>query len=155
VAPGMFAFDLTRGPAHLAFGLAPGTSGADPAMTRGGAWAGETAAAFVDGTFAAEQTRRAAYASSLVRAADAYLATRGSGKTIIAGSPWFSDWGRDTFISLRGMCLATGRRDVARDILLQWASVIDRGMLPNRFIESLGSHNATPEYNSVDAALWF
>jgi predicted glycogen debranching enzyme len=138
VAPGMFAFDLARGPAHIAFGTG---------------WAGETAAAFVDGTYDAERTRRAGYASPLHRAADAYIVARGSGRTIIAGYPWFGDWGRDTFISLRGLCLATGRRDVARDILMQWTTMIDRGMLPNRFSEASGS--SSPEYNSVDAALWF
>src|SRR5439155_19563582 len=62
-----------------------------------------------------------------------------------------ADWGRDTFISLRGLCLATGRRDAARAILTQWAGVVSGGMLPNRFDE----RDSTPQYNSVDAALWF
>jgi glycogen debranching enzyme len=83
--------------------------------------------------------------------ADAYLVRRGAGHTIIAGYPWFADWGRDTFISLRGLCLARGKRDLARAILHEWAGAIDRGMLPNRF----GEHDAAPEFNSVDAALWF
>ena len=60
---------------------------------------------------------------------------RGSGKTIIAGYPWFTDWGRDTFIALRGLCLATGRLDDARAILLEWAGLVSEGMLPNRFVE--------------------
>ena len=91
------------------------------------------------------------------RAADAYIVARTgtagepAGRTVIAGYPWFADWGRDTFISLRGLCLATGRRDDARAILCQWARAVSRGMLPNRFDE----RDATPEYNSVDAALWF
>ncbi|MBV8760347.1 MAG: glycogen debranching enzyme family protein [Deltaproteobacteria bacterium] len=92
-----------------------------------------------------------ARASGLERAADAYLVRRGTGTTIIAGYPWFADWGRDTFISLRGLCLARGKRDQAAAILREWARVIDGGMLPNRF----GEHDAAPEYNSVDAALWF
>jgi len=89
--------------------------------------------------------------SALERAADSYLITRAQGPTVIAGYPWFSDWGRDTFISLRGLCLARGRRDLARDILLAWAPRVSRGMLPNRF----GEQSAEPEYTSVDAALWF
>ena len=67
------------------------------------------------------------------RAADAYLVRRGDGKTIVAGYPWFTDWGRDTFIALRGLCLATGRLTDARAILLEWAGAVSEGMLPNRF----------------------
>lgn len=88
---------------------------------------------------------------TLVAAADQYVVRRGPGKTIIAGYPWFGDWGRDTFISVRGLCLATGRLDVAREILLAWTEVVSEGMLPNRFAD----HGEPPEYNSVDAALWF
>ena len=85
------------------------------------------------------------------RAADAYIVRRGERRTIIAGYPWFVDWGRDTFIALRGLCLATGRLDDARAILLEWASEVSQGMLPNRFPDAGGS----PEYNSVDASLWY
>jgi predicted glycogen debranching enzyme len=85
------------------------------------------------------------------RAADDYIVRRGSGKTIVAGYPWFLDWGRDTFIAMRGLCLATGRLADAREILLQWAGCVSEGMLPNRFVEGAES----PEYNSVDASLWF
>ena len=88
---------------------------------------------------------------TLVAAADQYLVRRGAGKSVIAGYPWFGDWGRDTFISVRGLCLATGRLDVAREILLAWTDVVSEGMLPNRFAD----HGEQPEYNSVDAALWF
>lgn len=98
-----------------------------------------------------ELKRRHAFATPLHAAADAYVVKRGSGKTIIAGYPWFADWGRDTFISLRGLCLTTGRIDDALQILLQWSTLVSGGMLPNRFIE--GSEQ--PEYNSVDAALWY
>jgi glycogen debranching enzyme len=100
--------------------------------------------------FAREALRRAAVARE-VCAADAYLVARGAGRTIIAGYPWFGDWGRDTFISLRGLCLARGLREQARAILVAWAPLVSDGMLPNRF----GEHDATPEYNSVDASLWF
>jgi predicted glycogen debranching enzyme len=76
---------------------------------------------------------------------------RDGGKTIVAGYPWFTDWGRDTFIALRGLCLATGRLKDAREILLAWAATVSEGMLPNRFPDA----GDTPEYNSVDASLWF
>jgi predicted glycogen debranching enzyme len=135
-APGVFTFDLGAGPAAMV--LASGHVDAS-ALTA------------ADRVFAAEKQRRHKLGSPLARAADAYLVARGTGKTIVAGYPWFSDWGRDTFISLRGLCLATDRRDDARAILLQWATVVSDGMLPNRFDES----SATPEYNSVDAALWY
>lgn len=98
-----------------------------------------------------ERHRRAAFASSLERRADVYLVKRGSGYTIIAGYPWFTDWGRDTFISLRGLCMATDSQDRARDILLEWANVVAEGMLPNRFPDG----SDAPEYNSVDASLWY
>ncbi|HEX7836409.1 MAG TPA: amylo-alpha-1,6-glucosidase [Kofleriaceae bacterium] len=144
--PGAFAFDLASGPAAMILSTAriPG----DPA-------------AVADRIFDAEARRRAAFRSAHARAADAYIVVRtgpagqaagqAAEKTVIAGYPWFSDWGRDTFVSLRGLCLATGRRDDARAILCPWARAVSRGMLPNRFDE----RDATPEYNSVDAALWF
>ena len=71
-----------------------------------------------------EEVRRSRFVSPLHRAADAYLVRRGKGKTLVAGYPWFTDWGRDTFIAMRGLCLATGRTDEARRILLQWATVV-------------------------------
>ena len=103
-----------------------------------------------------EQNRRTKFASRLHASADAYIVQRSAiagapGKTIIAGYPWFTDWGRDTFIALRGLCIATGRLDEARDILTAWASTVSEGMLPNRFPD----HGEQPEFNSVDASLWF
>src|SRR4029453_2635194 len=98
-----------------------------------------------------EQARRQYFPSPLERAADAYLVKRGKGKTLIAGYPWFGDWGRDTFIALRGLCIATGRLEEARDILLQWAGTVSEGMLPNRFPD----RGEQPEFNSVDASLWY
>ncbi len=100
---------------------------------------------------AAEWRRRRAFPTPLHRAADAYLVRRGAGQTIIAGYPWFGDWGRDTFISIRGLCIGSGRLADARDILVQWAGAVSEGMLPNRFTD----HGDEPEYNSVDASLWF
>ena len=99
----------------------------------------------------AERKRRARFPSRLHRSADAYLVRRGQGKTVIAGYPWFTNWGRDTFIALRGLCLATGRLDDARDILLDWAGTVSEGMLPNLFPD----RGSVPEFNSVDASLWY
>jgi predicted glycogen debranching enzyme len=98
-----------------------------------------------------ERLRRQSFASALHRAADAYIVDGARGKTVLAGYPWFTDWGRDTFISLRGLCLATGRLQDARDILLSWSEVVSEGMLPNRFPDS----GEKAEYNAVDASLWF
>jgi predicted glycogen debranching enzyme len=106
------------------------------------------------------KTQRAAsfappWIASLVLAADQFIVDRrvnGSpGKTVVAGYQWFGDWGRDTMISLAGLTLTTGRPEIARAILATFARYIDGGMLPNRFPDS----GEAPEYNTVDAALWF
>jgi predicted glycogen debranching enzyme len=91
----------------------------------------------------------------LVLAADQFIVSRTlpnepDGKTIIAGYPWFGDWGRDTMISLAGLTLATGRFEIARPILRTFAYYLDRGMLPNVFPDQ----GETPYYNTVDATLW-
>jgi predicted glycogen debranching enzyme len=99
----------------------------------------------------AEQERRRMYPSRLHRSADQYIVKRGAGCTVMAGYPWFTDWGRDTFIALRGLCLATGRLSTARRILLEWAETVSEGMLPNRFPDAGGA----AEFNAVDASLWF
>jgi predicted glycogen debranching enzyme len=91
------------------------------------------------------------FAQALTAASDQYIVARGEKKTIIAGYHWFSDWGRDTMISLPGLTLPTGRHDVARSILSTFAQHVDQGMLPNRFPDA----GETPEYNTVDATLWF
>lgn len=72
------------------------------------------------------------------------------GHSIIAGYPWFSDWGRDSMISLPGLFLATGRADVARSLLRTYAGFIDGGLIPNRFPDA----DSAPEYNTADATLW-
>lgn len=88
----------------------------------------------------------------LMLAADQFIVARGSElKTVIAGYHWFTDWGRDTMISLPGLCLATGRFEDARKILQAFADVVDAGMLPNRFQDNLEE----PEYNNVDGTLWY
>lgn len=113
--------------------------------------AGDEVAAAADALLEGERERRARFATPLDRAADAYLVRRRSGRTVVAGYPWFTDWGRDTFIALRGVCLATGRLVEARDILIEWADAVSEGMLPNRFPD----HGEAAEFNAVDASLWY
>ena len=150
-APGVFTFDLGRdgNRAALLLGVAEGaiTAPPIPAPVPAGANAARLLPALRDD----EQRRRAILRDPLRRAGDAYLVRGGRGATVVAGYPWFTDWGRDTFISLRGLCLAAGRFEDARDILLPWANAVSEGMLPNRFPDG----GEAPEYNSVDAALWF
>jgi predicted glycogen debranching enzyme len=91
------------------------------------------------------------FAQTLAAAADQYIVSRGSEKTVIAGYHWFSDWGRDTMIALHGLTLPSGRYDVAKSILRTFSQHVDQGMLPNRFPDA----GERPEYNTVDATLWF
>ncbi len=142
-APGRYEFDLAAGPAVLIFSAG---NLALPLMPTP-----QPAAALAETLARLELKRRAGFATPRLRAADAYIVKRGEGRTIIAGYPWFGDWGRDSFISMRGLCLATGRLEDARKILVEWAGEINRGMLPNR----IPDHGEAPEYNSVDAALWY
>ncbi len=88
---------------------------------------------------------------SLWAATDAYVARRGSGQTVLAGFPWFADWGRDTFIALPGLCLVTGRHEAAWQVIEGFAKHVSHGMVPNRFPDA----GETPEYNTIDASLWF
>ncbi|MBK5257769.1 MAG: glycogen debranching enzyme family protein [Vicinamibacteria bacterium] len=138
--PGTFVFDL-ESEAILVFG----TDGATEGMSA------SSIEDRVSALRSTERSRRLAAPSLLARAASAYIADRGAGKTILAGYPWFTDWGRDTFISLRGLCIATGRLSEARQVLAQWSGAVSQGMLPNRFTDS----DEAPEFNSVDASLWF
>lgn len=93
----------------------------------------------------------------LVLAADQFLVQRSRApevsapKSMIAGYPWFEEWGRDTMIALPGLLLVTGRFEEAKAILQSYAGFIDQGMIPNRIVESSGH----AEYNTVDASLWF
>ncbi len=88
----------------------------------------------------------------LVAAANQFIVRRsGNLHTVIAGYHWFADWGRDTMIALPGLTLATGRFDIARDILRAFSRTADMGMLPNRFPDA----GEQPEYNTVDASLWY
>jgi len=91
------------------------------------------------------------FITALTAAADQYIVSCGDQNSVIAGYHWFSDWGRDTMIALPGLTLSTRRYDVARGILRTFARRVDQGMLPNRFPDA----GETPEYNTVDATLWF
>ena len=93
-----------------------------------------------------------AHAKRLALAADQFIVRRRDKlHTILAGYPWFSDWGRDTMIALPGLCLTTNRLYEAASILLSFARATSQGMIPNRFPD----HGETPDYNTVDATLWF
>lgn len=135
--PGIFSFDLARGEAVMI--LSVRADAVADAVRHAACLAGQ------------ERQRRAAFAGRLQRSADSYIVARGDGRTIIAGYPWFTDWGRDTFIAMRGLMLASGRHEDAGSILLEWAETISEGMLPNRFPDDGGA----PAYNAVDASLWF
>ncbi len=142
-SPGVLEWDLSDG--EVVWVLAA-EGHAPKELVEGGspiAWAHEQGLA--------EMRRRRRFPTPLDRAADSYLVRRGEGCTIVAGYPWFTDWGRDTFIALRGLCLASGRLGDARDILVEWSGAVSEGMLPNRF----GDEGDRPEYNSVDASLWY
>ena len=139
-SPGILRFDLSEGEASWIM-AAEGHEGA----------LGASAAAGLEALRGTERARRTRLGGRLERSADAYLVRRGSGKTIVAGYPWFTDWGRDTFIALRGLCLATGRLDEAGAILEEWSGQVSEGMLPNFFPDA----GSTPEFNSVDASLWY
>lgn len=90
-------------------------------------------------------------ARRLWTATGTYLSKRGDRQTVIAGYPWFADWGRDTFMALPGLCLVTGRYDIAKQVIEAFASQLSEGMVPNRFPD-VGEQ---PEYNTIDASLWF
>jgi len=85
----------------------------------------------------------------LVTAADAFVVSRGASATLIAGYPWFTDWGRDAMISLPGLTLVSGRFEAAREILDTFARHVREGLVPNAFL------NGEPVYNTVDASLWY
>lgn len=147
-------------PGHFAVEIAPDED----------AWitflATTTACREVDGPAALEKEKKryqalleqAGYSDPLARrlvwAADAFIVRRQStgGKSVIAGYPWFNDWGRDTMIALPGLTLVTRRFPAARSILLTYAAYCKEGLLPNVFPDGRGQE---PLYNTVDAALWY
>lgn len=141
-SPGVWQWELAQGEAWLVL----------LAHTPAFAWSStQPLPALVRAWRQQERRRRRAFPTVLHQAAETYIVQRGAGQTLVAGYPWFTDWGRDTFIALRGLCLSTGRLEEARAMLRQWAGAVSEGMLPNRFPDG----GETPEYNSVDASLWY
>ena len=96
--------------------------------------------------------KKNSFLKDLAISGDQFLVRRQSSDsyTLIAGYHWFTDWGRDTMIAMRGLIIATGKKEVAKSILHTFLQYLDRGMIPNRFPD-LGEH---PEYNTIDASLW-
>lgn len=101
------------------------------------------------------------FVCQLVLAADQFIVARDipradgaveHGRSVIAGYPWFNDWGRDTMIALPGLCLSTGRHDEAATILRSFARFVRDGLLPNDFPDNA---NVTPGYHTIDASLWY
>ena len=89
---------------------------------------------------------------ALILSADKFIAKRGTNlKTVIAGYHWFIDWGRDAMVSIPGLLLETKRYDDAKKTLTAFANTMNKGIIPNRFFD----HKEEPEYNTIDASLWF
>jgi predicted glycogen debranching enzyme len=135
-SPGTFALDLERAEGVLVLRADDDIAGD---------------ALIVAARVRADEMRRRVPLGRQDRAAESYRVRRGGGLTIVAGYPWFSDWGRDTFIAMRGLTLARGCFADAASILDLWASTLSEKMLPNRFAD----RGDAPEYNAVDASLWF
>jgi predicted glycogen debranching enzyme len=141
-SPGVFQFDLSKRNAYMIFSTTDQSLLDQKLLTE----------EHFNINQAKEAKRRQHFITPLEKASDHYIVSRGKGKTIIAGYPWFADWGRDSFISVRGLCLATDRIAEAEEILLEWSKTTSKGMLPNRFLDE---DSGEPEYNSVDASLWY
>ncbi|MEP6793844.1 MAG: amylo-alpha-1,6-glucosidase, partial [Saprospiraceae bacterium] len=88
----------------------------------------------------------------LITSGDQFIVRRASndGHSIIAGYHWFTDWGRDTMIAMRGLVIAEGKKKLAKDIIHTFLMYLKDGLIPNRFPD----HGETPEYNTIDASLW-
>jgi len=153
------AEDLFR-PAILRMRLAPGESAAVILTAASGSPQAAQASARCERERQARlvaDTKAPGWIRQLRLAADQFIVERSDargcslGSTVIAGYPWFSDWGRDTMIALPGLALATGRFEIAASILRTFARFVSEGMIPNRFPDA----GEQPEYNTVDATLWF
>ena len=137
-SPGMFTFDLADvEPATIVLRTGDGLTG--------------SAGPYAEALAVSERGRRTGVSSALALSARSYRVFRTGGQTLVAGFPWFTDWGRDTFIAMRGLVLALDELAVAERILSAWVGTVSQGMLPNRFPDQ----GETPEYNAVDASLWF
>jgi predicted glycogen debranching enzyme len=167
-SPGVFVFPLhgSKPDGHVcevqmfAGEVAPAVMDVDALRTSEHARLGTLASAALKPMNGADAKTRDAVAA-LAAATDQFVVRRANGDmdahgvpaltSIIAGYPWFSDWGRDTCISLPGLLLSTGRFAEALGSLRAFAALRRRGLIPNCFDNGSG----TPEYNTVDASLWF
>ncbi|MBI2943456.1 MAG: glycogen debranching enzyme family protein [Candidatus Wallbacteria bacterium] len=144
-SPGVVRLRLKRGvPAAVVFSSGPLSTRPDGAELLAAELARQKSLA---GPFAGS----GGLLEALAAASDAFLVKRDDGQSILAGYPWFEDWGRDAFISLPGLALTMERPEVAVSILVELGQHVHDGLLPNRFPDGA----AEPEYNSVDAPLWF
>ncbi len=93
------------------------------------------------------------FLKDLIIAGDQFIVHRRTtdNYSVIAGYHWFTDWGRDSMIAIRGLCIATGRKEIAKSVILTFLSYLNRGIIPNRFPDYKGD---MAEYNTVDATLW-
>lgn len=130
-------------PCELVYWLAPGETASLVASTE------ERVSAFEFGSVGEDEGGDVE--SALATAARHFIVDTPQRTGIIAGYPWFTDWGRDTMISLPGVCLALGEIETARKVLRSYASQMNQGLVPNRFVDQ----GETPDYNTVDATLWF
>jgi predicted glycogen debranching enzyme len=151
-APGTFRFRLAAGESCA---VVASTERSIEPDTEGALQAAQSRQAELIRAASAEGSSR--LIQQLVLAADQFIVARElpgepNGETIIAGYHWFNDWGRDTMISLPGLCLSTGRFNEAESILRSFAEFIDQGLLPNNFPDRAG---VIPGYNTVDATLWY
>ncbi|MFO0636644.1 MAG: amylo-alpha-1,6-glucosidase [Nannocystaceae bacterium] len=138
-SPGEFTYELGSERAELLLGTPEAMAALGP----------ETSARAAAASLRTRELERRKHA--VMRARDSYIVRRGEGSSIIAGYPWFGEWGRDTFIAMRGLCIVTGALDEAASMIDAWVGEVSEGMLPNRLAE----RGSIPEYNSVDASLWF
>ena len=147
--PGVFHYDLADG-GSCEFSASLSESPPDFAAAEAGRRARLTGLARSQGPAADESVRR------LAMATDAFVVRRSfpesePSTTIVAGYPWFADWGRDAFVALPGLLLATGRFGEAREVFSTFARFLAGGLVPNRFDD----YSTTAHYNSIDASLWF
>jgi predicted glycogen debranching enzyme len=158
-ARGLDALEDLWGPGTFQAKLSPGatcyfTATSEQTQPAAGEEVREALEAQARALVAALPASAPSWAQSLAIASDQFLVRRGpteaAAVSIIAGYPWFTDWGRDTMISLPGLTLTLGRFEKAAAILRTFAKVVDRGMLPNRFTDV----GETMEYNTADATLW-
>lgn len=138
-SPGVFSFDLAKGPAVLLLSAEP--NALDTLNPQ------DQALALRD----RERRRRQAFEEPLARSAEAYVVRTQRGHAVVAGYPWFGEWGRATFIALRGLRHLPHGQAYARSVLERWVDEVTDGLLPNR---APGRREAL-EYNAVDAPLWY